>query len=790
MATREPAAHGLPDLAGAARVRRQPARPRSAWSPPPGRWRCCAAATTCCPADVVDVAVDVLPHRLVLTFDALADGVDPTAVVDRVARGRSPPPRVAAAPGRATGVGAWRGDGVDRDSARLAQLAPERRAPPARADGRAAGSTACCRATTSACCPARAASSAEAARLPARARTTSGGWTGRSPPAPPMPHVRDAVADRELETWAARRPHGQHGLRHRRAGEARPRRRRRRRASASSPTASGNRLGALRAAPATALHAGTRRAPAGRAARPAAAPARTPRAPAPRRRRRRRRRSPEALSSAAPPAPPPRPARRRLRLPRARADEPDWERPLRRLGRAPRGARRRGRRPARAGAARRRAARAGRPRDRPPPRGAAPPAGKLRERYADGGRRAARQVTAAAVRAAGAGHLVLRTDRDWVADLARFVARPAPRMPPAVRPAAREERPHDLPVARAGCWLLRSRVAALARRLRRCIAAPPQPLRRPVHQPAPCWTRSRPQRPGWRRHVPAALFLLMLSPAGASAFARPQPPTCGCRGSGPRSSSRSTCRCRCRPPTSTPTGSTAAKAGRRRRSSTDCPSEFNVGLVTFAGSAARRRPADHRPGAPSLNAIDDAEHLGPRTAIGEAIFTSLDAIAHVRRAGRRPTRRRPRIVLLSDGANTAGRRPRRPPQAAGRAEVPVSTIAYGTPEGSVRVQGQQVPVPVDGPTLQADRRDHRRRVLRGRHRRRAAGRLRRHRQLGRLYAPRRGGLGLVHRARPARAARRRGCVAAVVLAPAVSLVSRGSNARSPLTMAWSRRPRL
>jgi MoxR-like ATPase len=36
------------------------------------------------PADVYDVAHDVMAHRLVLTFDALADGVDPRSVVSRV----------------------------------------------------------------------------------------------------------------------------------------------------------------------------------------------------------------------------------------------------------------------------------------------------------------------------------------------------------------------------------------------------------------------------------------------------------------------------------------------------------------------------------------------------------------------------------------------------------------------------------------------------------------------------------------------------------------------------------
>lgn len=36
------------------------------------------------PADVADIAPDVLAHRLVLTFDAVADGVDPRSVIARV----------------------------------------------------------------------------------------------------------------------------------------------------------------------------------------------------------------------------------------------------------------------------------------------------------------------------------------------------------------------------------------------------------------------------------------------------------------------------------------------------------------------------------------------------------------------------------------------------------------------------------------------------------------------------------------------------------------------------------
>ena len=46
---------------------------------------------------------------------------------------------------------------------------------------------------------------------------------------------------------------------------------------------------------------------------------------------------------------------------------------------------------------------------------------KLRQRYADAAA-ARREQVAAAVRRSGAGHLVVRTDRDWLLDLARFVS--------------------------------------------------------------------------------------------------------------------------------------------------------------------------------------------------------------------------------------------------------------------------------------------------------------------------------------------------------------------------------
>ena len=58
---------------------------------------------------------------------------------------------------------------------------------------------------------------------------------------------------------------------------------------------------------------------------------------------------------------------------------------------------------------------------------------KLRARYADAAR-AQREAHAVAVRRAGADHLVLRTDRDWLFDIVRFVALRRKRMEAKVNP--------------------------------------------------------------------------------------------------------------------------------------------------------------------------------------------------------------------------------------------------------------------------------------------------------------------------------------------------------------------
>jgi Ca-activated chloride channel homolog len=194
-----------------------------------------------------------------------------------------------------------------------------------------------------------------------------------------------------------------------------------------------------------------------------------------------------------------------------------------------------------------------------------------------------------------------------------------------------------------------------------------------------------PEHPGWRRHLAAGAFLLVLALL-ITAFARP-----GANARVPRD--RATIMIAL-----DTSGSMVAEdvkpdrftAARRAAEAfvDGLPARFNVGLVTFNESASVVVPptTDHEAVQAGLQNLQ----LKPKTAIGEAVFASLGAIAHLDpQAAEDPPPAH--IVLLSDGGNTAGRPVSLAAEAAVEANVPVSTIAYGTPEGMMRT----TPVPVD-----------------------------------------------------------------------------------------------
>ena len=114
---------------------------------------------------------------------------------------------------------------------------------------------------------------------------------------------------------------------------------------------------------------------------------------------------------------------------------------------------------------------------------------------------------------------------------------------------------------------------------------------------------------------------------------------------------------------------------------------------------ARRCPTTDR--SKARTAIKNLD-LNEGTAIGEAIFTSIDAIKQTVTVDDSGQKIPARIVLMSDGKTTVGRSNDDAAAAAKKANIPVSTIAFGTDHGEITVpeSPQPIPVPVDKDALQ------------------------------------------------------------------------------------------
>lgn len=209
-----------------------------------------------------------------------------------------------------------------------------------------------------------------------------------------------------------------------------------------------------------------------------------------------------------------------------------------------------------------------------------------------------------------------------------------------------------------------------------------------------------PRRPGWQRHIaPAVLVAALL--ALVLGFAKP---THGVRipkqkgtvivaidTSGSMAATDVA-----------PTRLQAAQDSARRFIN-GLPPGLQVGVTTFSTHAQTVAfPQQDRTGA--LAAIGSLD-VGGGTATGDAIYTSLDAAAAVPKTpDGKPVPAV--IVLLSDGSPTIGRNGEQAMKtvseadaAAKQAKVPVDTIAFGTRDGTVQIQGEQVPVPADPDTM-------------------------------------------------------------------------------------------
>jgi Ca-activated chloride channel family protein len=211
--------------------------------------------------------------------------------------------------------------------------------------------------------------------------------------------------------------------------------------------------------------------------------------------------------------------------------------------------------------------------------------------------------------------------------------------------------------------------------------------------------RVAPKRPGWRRHVPASLFLAMMALLVVG-FARPTDDV-----KVPRE--RATVIVAVDVSMSMlATDVSPDRLGAAKEAALEfvdgLPEEFNVGLVAFAGNASVYvAPTTDRTALEAgIDRLDEGGTGRQGTAIGDAMTTALQSIQTLDAEAAEDTPPA-RVVLLSDGANTAGRDPEDASADLMAAGVPVDTIAFGTASGVIQGGGRSLQVPVDGETLQA-----------------------------------------------------------------------------------------
>jgi Ca-activated chloride channel homolog len=205
--------------------------------------------------------------------------------------------------------------------------------------------------------------------------------------------------------------------------------------------------------------------------------------------------------------------------------------------------------------------------------------------------------------------------------------------------------------------------------------------------------------PGRRRHIPAAFVLAALA-ALIVAMARPQAVVAVPRDDATvlltMDSSASM--------TATDVPPTRLDAAKSASSSflDQLPERFRVGLVSFSSTVSvLEEPTYDRD---TVRASLDAIEGDVGTALGDAIVESVALAPDPDEQGGSGGRPLFAILLLSDGASTTGREPLDVVDQAREAGVPIYTIAFGTPNGTVEVTNdfgvtQTLRVPPDPDTL-------------------------------------------------------------------------------------------
>jgi Ca-activated chloride channel homolog len=205
-----------------------------------------------------------------------------------------------------------------------------------------------------------------------------------------------------------------------------------------------------------------------------------------------------------------------------------------------------------------------------------------------------------------------------------------------------------------------------------------------------------PKRPGWQRHVPTAAFLAAIV-VFVLAFAQPARLISIPKQRATVVLTLDTSGSMIATDVS-PTRLAAAQQAAREFVKA-LPSGVQIGLVDFSTNASvLAAPTSDR--GTVLAAIDSLQ-AGGGTATAAAIKLSVQTIAAVP-AGKGGQKTPGAVVLMSDGSPTIGENGMSPSDsvsteaaAAKAAGVKINTIAFGTSNGTVTIQGELIPVPAD-----------------------------------------------------------------------------------------------
>jgi Ca-activated chloride channel family protein len=128
----------------------------------------------------------------------------------------------------------------------------------------------------------------------------------------------------------------------------------------------------------------------------------------------------------------------------------------------------------------------------------------------------------------------------------------------------------------------------------------------------------------------------------------------------------------------------------------ELPVQYNVAVVSLSGSPRVRMPpaTDRNAAVQVIDSLTTQES----TSIGESVYTAINALEMAPK-GEDESLAPGAIVLLSDGTNTSGRSPIQAAAFAAERKVPVYTIAYGTENGYVDLDGVRNRVPPDSELL-------------------------------------------------------------------------------------------